>query len=75
MMRSHTWLSLAAAPTFMAMAVLSAFAPEPASPLCAPGHASPLTGMTAMYLLMAAFHTAPWLGRLDRSRRPEGRGE
>jgi hypothetical protein len=25
------------------------------------GAASPLTGMIPMYILMSAFHTAPWL--------------
>ena len=30
--------------------------------LCAAGaNASPLTGMVSMYLLMGAFHSAPWL--------------
>jgi len=29
-------------------------------------HAAPLTGMTAMYLLMSAFHAAPWLKLIGR---------
>jgi len=29
--------------------------------LCPAGHGSPLTGMVAMYLLMSAFHSSPWL--------------
>jgi hypothetical protein len=30
--------------------------------LCSAAHdASPLTGMLPMYLLMSAFHSAPWL--------------
>jgi hypothetical protein len=53
------FLTLAAAPTFAIMALLTAVlgggSPEA---LCG---ASPLTGMVAMYLLMSAFHLAPWL--------------
>ena len=57
------WISLAAAPTFAVMALLTA-APGggPAEMLCSAGHAaSPLSGMAPMYLLMSAFHSAPWL--------------
>jgi uncharacterized membrane protein YeiH len=57
------WLSLAAAPTFAIMAVLTAVGGGgPADVLCAaaPG-AWPLSGMVPMYLLMSAFHSAPWL--------------
>ncbi len=58
---SGEWLSLAAAPTFALMALLSAAAgPGPADVLCA-GDAHPLTGMVAMYLLMSAFHLTAWL--------------
>lgn len=53
------WLCLAAAPTFALMALLSCFENSGASMLCMGG--SPLTGMAAMYLLMSAFHLAPWL--------------
>ena len=57
------WLGLAAAPTFAIMALLTgvlgdgkmammcATAPDPSS----------LGGMVPMYLLMSAFHFAPWL--------------
>lgn len=56
------WLSLAAAPTFAVMAVLSAAQESTAAGvLCAIQHASPLTGMAAMYALMSVFHIAPWL--------------
>jgi hypothetical protein len=57
------WLSLAAAPTFAVMALLTALLGDgPLDGLCAAGaHASLLTGMVPMYLLMSAFHAAPWL--------------
>jgi hypothetical protein len=56
-------LSLAAAPTFAVMALLTGIAgggmPDI---LCSAAQgASPLSGMTLMYLLMSAFHLAPWL--------------
>ena len=54
-------LSLAAAPTFAAMALLSAVAGGgPLESLCS-GAASPVGGMVPMYLLMSAFHSVPWL--------------
>ena len=57
------WLCLAATPTFAIMAlltgVLGAGAPDM---LCsAAQRALPLNGMALMYLLMSAFHLAPWL--------------
>ena len=57
------WLCLAATPTFAIMAlmtgVLGGDAPDM---LCSAAHgASPLSGMVPMYLLMSAFHSAPWL--------------
>ena len=67
------WLCLAAAPTFALMALATCVFGGTASMLCmgAPD-ASPLTGMPAMYLLMSAFHLAPWLrllsGRCNRFR-------
>jgi len=57
------WLGLAAAPTFAVVALLTGVlgdgkmamicstAPDPSS----------LGGMVPMYLLMSAFHSAPWL--------------
>ena len=58
------WLSLAAAPTFAGMALLTALSGSPDA-LCA--SASPLSGMTVMYGLMSAFHLSPWLRLLGRS--------
>jgi hypothetical protein len=64
------WLSLAAAPTFAFMAALTAI-------LGGGGHEmvcsaatpmSPLSGMIPMYLLMSAFHSAPWLKLVSRRR-------
>jgi hypothetical protein len=63
-------LSLAAAPTFAGMALLtSAFdagAPEVAC--LGASHASPMHGMLVMYALMSAFHSAPWLRLLSARR-------
>jgi hypothetical protein len=56
------FLTLAAAPTFAIMALLTGV-PGGGSPdaLCSIVSASPLSGMVPMYLLMSAFHSAPWL--------------
>jgi hypothetical protein len=55
-------LCLAAAPTFAMMALLTAVSGGGgADMLCAAGHASPLSGMVPMYLMMSAVHLAPWL--------------
>jgi hypothetical protein len=65
------WLSLAAAPTFALMALLTvALGSDGADMLCAAAHLSPLSGMAPMYLLMSAFHFPPWL-KLILSRRSE----
>ena len=64
------WLCLAAAPTFAIMALLTVLGGGPPDMLCAAAHdASPLSGMAAMYLLMSAFHSAPWL-KLIAGERP-----
>ena len=57
------WLSLAAAPAFVVMALLTAvYSDGPADALCSvAGGGSPLGGMVPMYLLMSAVHSAPWL--------------
>jgi hypothetical protein len=57
------WLLLAAAPTFAIMALLTGvLGSGRADMLCSPAHdASPLNEMVWMYVLMSAFHSAPWL--------------
>lgn len=72
------FLTLAASPAFATMAlitgVLDAGSPDV---LCAATqHASSLSGMVPMYLLMSIFHTAPWLKLIAaprRSREPPSR--
>jgi hypothetical protein len=60
-------LCLAAAPTFAIMALLTGvFDSGPSEMLCS--GASPLGGMTPMYLLMSVFHSAPWLKLISRRR-------
>lgn len=67
--RASHWLSLAAAPAFAAMALLTAANGEPVAMLCsATLGSSPLSGMVPMYALMSIFHSAPWL-RLVANRR------
>jgi hypothetical protein len=59
-MGAADFLYLAAAPTFAIMALLTGFFGGGSSDaLCS--SASPLSGMAPMYLLMSAFHAAPWL--------------
>lgn len=61
-------LCLAAAPTFAVMALLTAASGNPEMGCMAAIDASPLSGMAAMYLLMSAFHLAPWLKLAARRR-------
>lgn len=60
--RAANGLYLAAAPTFATMAlltwVLGGGAPDA---LCSAAQVSLVGGMVPMYLLMSAFHLAPWL--------------
>ena len=70
------WLCLAATPIFAIMALLTAVhdGGQMAVMCSAMPDASPLDGMVPMYVLMSAFHAAPWLkliagrmgGGLDR---------
>jgi hypothetical protein len=63
------WLGLAATPTFALMALLTGVGGGPSDLLCSAARgASPLNGMVPMYVLMSAFHSAPWL-KLISSRR------
>jgi hypothetical protein len=64
------WLSLAAAPTFAMMALMTAVLGGEAEPLCSTTQHgwSLISGMVPMYLMMGAFHSAPWL-RLMSGRR------
>ena len=64
-------LSLAAAPTFAIMALLAAVpGGGPLDGLCAAAqNASPVSGMVAMYMLMCAFHSGPWLKLISGRRR------
>jgi hypothetical protein len=64
------YLSLAAAPVFAVMALLTAtHGGGPADILCSATHgSSPLTGMVPMYALMSLFHAAPWLRLITGSR-------
>ena len=62
-------LSLAAAPTFAVMALLTAvLGGGGVDALCSIAGVSPLGGMVPMYLLMSAFHLAPWLKLFSRRR-------
>ena len=62
------WLGLAAAPTFVIMALLTGIhSRNMPDMLCSHTQgASSLTGMVSMYLLMSAFHSASWLKLISR---------
>lgn len=63
------WLSLAAAPSFAAMAWISTV-DMPRIPLCSASGVLPIDAMAWMYALMCLFHLPPWLKRASR---PGGR--
>ncbi|MBX4906059.1 MULTISPECIES: hypothetical protein [Rhizobium] len=60
------FLSLAAAPTFAIMALLTAVTGSADTICTTTSDAFPIGGMVPMYLLMSAFHLAPWLGLASR---------
>ena len=69
MIGAADFLYLAAAPTFAIMALLTCIlGGGSADALCSMAGSSPLTGMAPMYLLMSAFHLAPWLKLIARRR-------
>jgi len=62
-------LSLAAAPAFATMALMTAGLGGGMDPLCSSApHGSIMSGMVPMYLMMSAFHSGAWL-RLIAGRR------
>ncbi len=67
-------LCLAAAPIFAVMGLFAGLHGGDAQDmLCGAAHgASPLGGMSAMYLLMSAVHSAPWLKLFSRRRSSAG---
>ncbi len=69
-------LSLAAAPAFAIMALVTGFFSGGAmDALCAAAHGGALLGgMVPMYLLMSAFHAGPWLRLISRWRSEPCRG-
>ena len=64
------WLCLTASPTFALMALATAVSGG-REMSCMMGQ-SPLAGMVPMYLLMSAFHLAPWLRLISASFKPAG---
>ena len=72
--RAADWLYFAAAPTFAAMALLTGvFGGGVADALCSAAGVPSLSGMTPMYVLMSAFHSAPWLKLMAGPRSDAGR--
>jgi hypothetical protein len=63
------WLHLAAAPA-VALMVLVTAASDSSAPmaLCSGGAGFGIGGMAPMYVLMAVFHSAPWLKLIPRRR-------
>ena len=69
------WLSLAAAPTFAIMALLTVVVGsiQPDAICSGAKHTSLLSGMIPMYLLMSAFHSPPWLKLISSRDQNEAR--
>ena len=59
-------LYFAATPTFAIMALLTGLDGSPMDKLCSTGPGERLGGMVAMYMLMSAFHSPPWLKLIGR---------
>lgn len=68
------FLSFAATPTFAVLALLAGIQEAGlAGPICSAMPGAPLlAGMLPMYLLMAVFHSAPWLQVIAGRRRSRG---
>ncbi len=63
------WLCLAATPTLAIVALLIGVLGGAPTDVCSAAQgASLLGGMVPMYLLMSAFHSAPWLKLISRRR-------
>ena len=62
------WLCFAATPGFALMALLTAaYGSGPTGLLCSAAQgATPFGGMVPMYMLMSAFHSAPWVKLVSR---------
>jgi hypothetical protein len=73
-MSAADWVCLGATPVFALMALLTSIGafemPHMHGAMAHGGSA--LGGMGFMYLLMSAFHAAPWLRRFSASRRASG---
>jgi hypothetical protein len=62
--RVAAWLHLAAAPTFLLMALATMLDASPVAAMCAgPMSGWSPGGMAPMYFLMSAVHLPPWLER------------
>jgi hypothetical protein len=61
-------ICLAATPVFAVMALATAIGGDMPEMPHAVIDASPVNGMTAMYVLMSVFHAAPWLKLFARQR-------
>ncbi len=65
-------LSLAAAPAFAVMAVITWTRGSPGMPCSVEPDGSLIGGMVPMYAMMAVFHASPWLRLIARRGRSAG---